>query len=89
MSKKSYMGPLVGVAFLLVFLVIAIAFSTVIFSHAENAVNVTNMTNSTREAYNASTTITQYGFTGFSVIGLLLGGGLCIFGGILLYKAAR
>jgi hypothetical protein len=87
--KKSFMGPLIGVAFLLVFLVVAVVFSTVIFSHAENAVNVTNMTNETRTAYNASTTVVQYGFTGFSVIGLLLAGGLCIFGGVLLVKALR
>ena len=89
MSKKSFMGPLIGVAFLLVFLVIAVAFGTVIFGHAENAANVTNMTNETREAYNASTTVVQYSFVGFNVIGLLLVAGLCIFGGVMLVKALR
>lgn len=87
--KKSFIGPLIGVAFLLVFLIVAIVFGTVIFSHAESAANVTNMTNETRQAYNASTTVVQYGFTGFSIIGLLLVTGLCIFGAVLLVKALR
>lgn len=89
MRKQSFAGPLIGVAFLVMFLVVAIMFGTVIFSHAENAANVTNMTNETREAYNASTSIVQFGFTGFNIMGLLLIGGLCIFGGIVLLKALR
>jgi hypothetical protein len=81
-------GPIIAVAFIMVFFMVTVLFSNVIFAENEASINMTEIENETLEDYNASTTAVQAGIVAFSAMSWLLVGAAVIIAAVVLWKVA-
>jgi len=84
--RKSGFMPLVMIAVLVLFLVVAVAFSGLMFGNLESEVNTTSLDNETLAQYENSTAMVQAGITVLDVGMWILVAGLLVFGAIFLFK---
>jgi len=84
--RKSGFGPVIAVAAILLFVVVALGFSSLIFGSVDQSTNTSNMSADAAQAYNATTGIVQTGMTVWDVVMWLLVGGVIIGAGFFLVK---
>ena len=87
--RKSMFGLLIGAIVLVLFIVVAVSFSTLIFFSEEAQINVTNLSNESRQAYNMTTTTAQIGISVWDVLVWLIVFGIACLGGFILLMAIR
>ena len=79
-------GPIIIVAFLMVFFAVVIIFANVIFAENEASLDMVNMTNETLDDYNSSVVAVQAGLGVFTAVSWFLVGAAIFIAVFVLYK---